>query len=353
MALIFNSWSWKPLLQSHSLLCSLIVLVVVFLLLLTDHHATALTFNLSNIVSNQIQVYGDAFVDIEGIQLTTSKRNQARNSEAGRAMYYQLLNLWDQKSGKMADFDTHFSFVINSNGNNTHYGDGLAFVLAHNDSFPLNSSIPIGGVLGLPFNLTEFRNTTSFVAVEFDTFYDGFWEPSHNLIKPGGTHVGIDINSINSSATKPWYSNISAGIENQAWISYNSGSKILSVNFTDNRNNVTSVSSLNFTIDMREYLPEWVAVGFSASTGKNYESHTVQSWRFNSTVLIDNTNNNKVILVVGLTIGSFVLVGGLALLGFHLWKTSRKKEEDGFEIKMCMDDKFETGRGRRRFHTAN
>ena len=268
-------------------------------------------------------------------------------------MYYQLLNLWDKKSGKMADFDTHFSFVINSNGNNTYYADGLAFFLAPNDS--INSQIPGGSALGLPYNLTDMRNTAPFVAVEFDTFYAGYWDPNYTNITPGGTHVGIDINSINSSATKPWYINISAGIENQAWISYNSNSKNLSVIFTDNRNNVKYKSGLNFTLDMRDHLPEWVAIGFSASTGRYFESHTVQSWRFNSTSLIDTTttNNNskkkKIILVVGLTIGSSVLVGGLAFLGFHLWKRIRNKEEDEFQIEMHMDNEFETGRGPKKF----
>lgn len=44
----------------------------------------------------------------------------------------------EKARGELADFTTHFSFVIDSNGNNS-FADGLAFFLA-----PVGSSIPIG-----------------------------------------------------------------------------------------------------------------------------------------------------------------------------------------------------------------
>ena len=46
--------------------------------------------------------------------------------------------------------------------------------------------------------------------------------------------------------------------------------------------------------------------------------------------------------------GSCALVGGLALLGFGLWKRSRGKEEE-FGIDMSMENEFETGSGPKKF----
>ncbi|KAL7227540.1 hypothetical protein ACSBR1_022403 [Camellia fascicularis] len=73
------------------------------------------------------------------------------------------------------------------------------------------------------------------------------------------------------------------------------------------------------------------------------EKHTIKSWKFNSTLQIPAKKTNKKALVVGLTIGSIILVGGLELLGFVLWKKRIAQEEDEeFTIDMSMDNKFET-----------
>ncbi|KAI7991244.1 hypothetical protein LOK49_LG12G00925 [Camellia lanceoleosa] len=128
---------------------------------------------------------------------------------------------------------------------------------------------------------------------------------------------------------------------------------------------MTVARNLSFLVDLREYLPEWVAIGLSDSTRMNFEKNTVKSWTFNSTLQIDvpvkpgpspgpNTvipsppkkmgENNKKALVVGLAAVSPVLIGGLALLGFVLWKKSSiVKEEDGdeFAIELSMDNEFE------------
>ncbi|KAL7199637.1 hypothetical protein ACSBR2_021847 [Camellia fascicularis] len=80
------------------------------------------------------------------------------------------------------------------------------------------------------------------------------------------------------------------------------------------------------------------------------EKHTIKSWKFNSTLQIPAKKTNKKALVVGLTIGSIVLVGGLELLGFVLWKKRIAQEEDEeFTIDMSMDNKFETGSGPKKF----
>ncbi|KAL7227541.1 hypothetical protein ACSBR1_022404 [Camellia fascicularis] len=242
------------------------------------------------------------------------------------------------------------------------YGDGLAFFLVPNGSTP---DITSGGAMGLPINPQTNKWTTPFVAVEFDTC-------PHNDRYPKETHVGIDINSLTSNATQVWYNNITYGIENEAWISYDSSSQNLSVIFTGSINNQRIKSSLSYLVDLREYLSEWVTIGFSAATGRYFEKHTIKSWQFNSTLQIDVSTEpdpgpalapNTVIpglgkkmgaktkkaLVVRLIVGSLVFVGGLALVGFVMRKKSIAKEEDKFAIEISMNNEFEAGTGPKKF----
>ncbi|GFS29807.1 concanavalin A-like lectin protein kinase family protein [Actinidia rufa] len=63
---------------------------------------------------------------------------------AGKATYRDPLHLWDKASGDLADFSTHFAFVIDSYGS-LDYADGLTFFLA-----PTRANITVGGAMGLP-----------------------------------------------------------------------------------------------------------------------------------------------------------------------------------------------------------
>lgn len=125
----------------------------------------SLFFNLSQIGPQHanafIKLEGDAYISNQGLQLTPNKRNNALSSKVGRATYTnEQLHLWDKVSSNLTDFSTHFSFVINSGGNDTAYADGLAFFLA-----PIGSSLPsysYGGYLGLQTgNYNSSMNSSS------------------------------------------------------------------------------------------------------------------------------------------------------------------------------------------------
>ncbi|WMV51618.1 hypothetical protein MTR67_045003 [Solanum verrucosum] len=187
------------------------------------------------------------------IQLTKNQLDSGESFSVGRATYSKELYLWDKASGKVTDFSTHFSFEINSQGRN-YYADGLAFFLA-----PAGSVIPekysaAGEGLGLAIDngLNTSRNQP-FVAVEFDTF--------KNAYDPPGDHVGVDINSMVSLVNVAWLSRIPYGTKTDAWITYNSTSRNLSVVFTGFRQQgnttVTVLQNLSYNLDLREYLPEW------------------------------------------------------------------------------------------------
>ncbi|KAA8536356.1 hypothetical protein F0562_028834 [Nyssa sinensis] len=292
-----------------------------------------------------IRTYRDADISDEGLQLTPKGIVGEQIWRAGRATYKEPLHLWDKASGNLTDFDTSFSFIIDSEGRPT-YADGLAFFLV-----PNGSQIEVARAygLGLPINHATGNPTSNFVAVEFDTIHNSEWD----LDNKSGPHVGININSVRSIASENWTTDIPRGKENRAWIRYNSTLQILTVAFTNFINDTQVIHNFTYPINLRMHLPEWVDVGFSASTGGLAELHIVKSWEFGSNLQIDQgleiDQGTKKALVVGLSVGSCVLVLGLGLVGIGLWKKRSRANEDGSVFDHSMDDEFEKDSGPKKF----
>uniref|UniRef100_A0A2N9GZV7 Protein kinase domain-containing protein n=1 Tax=Fagus sylvatica TaxID=28930 RepID=A0A2N9GZV7_FAGSY len=333
-----------------------------FFSLLTSF-TSALSFNFTSFSSadSNITYERSAFPENQVIQLTEDKLTL---EAVGRATYYKPMHLWDKDSGNLTDFTTHFSFSIDSK-NQSVYGDGLAFFLA-----PLGSKIPMytkgGSTMGLARDDQAMNSVDNpFVAVEFDIYSNEYWDPP-------GEHVGIDINSMKSIADMSWYGNIAImeGKKNEAWIRYNSSSYNLSVVFTGFRYGVPIRQFLSANVDLSRYLPEWVTFGFSATTGNSSAIHTIYSWDFKSSLEIDNSTtnpkdpvadtpspdlvpnqrkNNTLGLAIGFGIGGLVLVGGLALFLFALWKRNRRDKEEDHVLGENIDEEFERGRGPKKF----
>ncbi|XP_009770446.2 L-type lectin-domain containing receptor kinase IX.1-like [Nicotiana sylvestris] len=335
---------------------------LVFLLIITPF-ATSLSFNFDSFrPSDQNVTYErDAYPADGAIQLTIDLINRHVNASIGRATYSKPLHLWDKASGNVTDFSTHFSFSINSKGR-TRYGDGLAFFLAPSGSrTPENTTR--GGSLGLTSN-TQRLNTSSnhFVAVEFDTYQNVQYDPK-------GDHVGIDINSMQSVVNVTWFSSIPNGRRTDAWISYNSTSKNLTVVFTGFKDNstVTVLQSLSHNLDLREYLPEWVTFGFTGGAGLVFALQSIYSWNFTSSLEVnDNITNpgvvlprpkpehaqskNKLGLVVGLVSGGCVLVFVCVLMLFAFWRKRKLREDEDNDIfDGSMTHEFERSTGPKKF----
>jgi serine/threonine protein kinase len=304
----------------------------------------AISFNITsfNFVDSPIR-YERAFPEEQLLQLTGNKDNLV--FQVGRATYFSPMHLWDKASGKLTDFTTNFSFVIDSQ-QKTSYGDGLAFFLAPNGSTIPN--VTQGGAMGLT-NDNEPLNSTDnpFVAVEFD-IYSNTWDPP-------GVHVGIDINSMLSVANVSLLGgniSIMGGRINEARINYNSSSHNLSVLFTGLINNATVWRSLSYNIDLRDPLPEWVTFGFSAATGSSTAMHTIRTWDFSSTledIVTKPRKNNRFGLAIGLGVGGSFLVGGFALILFCLWKRNNSYTLEDLAFDRCMDDEFQRETGPKRF----
>ncbi|KAH0634649.1 hypothetical protein KY290_038114 [Solanum tuberosum] len=326
---------------------------------------TSLSFNFDSFNPNDQNVTyeADAYPANGVIQLTKNQRDSGANYSIGRATYSKTLHLWDKASGNVTDFTTHFSFSINSQGMNI-YADGIAFFLAPADSRITDNSTA-GGGLGLA-NYYSRQNTSrnqSFVAVEFDTF--------KNIDDPPGDHVGIDINYMVSIVNVTWFSNIPNGTRTDAWITYNSTSKNLSVVFTgfqpQENTTVTVLQTLSYNLDLREYLPEWVTFGFSGATGTYFAIQTIYSWNFTSSlnynenitdpdvpqpspVPEDTPSKNKSGLVIGLISGGCVSVAVSVFILFAFWRKRKVREdEDEDIIDGSMTNEFERNTGPKKF----
>ncbi|WMV50914.1 hypothetical protein MTR67_044299 [Solanum verrucosum] len=159
---------------------------------------TSLSFNFDSFNPNDqnLTYEADAYPTDRAIQLTKNQLGIGLNYSIGQTTYSEALYLWDNTSGNITDFSTHFSFEIDSHGEKL-YADGLAFFLA-----PAGSRIPdnksaAGGGLGLAIDSRQntLRNHP-FVAVEFDIHL--------NQYHPKGDHVGIMQSVVNVT----WFSSI-------------------------------------------------------------------------------------------------------------------------------------------------
>ncbi|XP_071736926.1 L-type lectin-domain containing receptor kinase IX.1-like [Rutidosis leptorrhynchoides] len=333
------------------------MVISIYFLLVLFPHAASITFDFPYInpqnLNTDIVTTGVVSISNDGIQLIPDQTRFV----AARGTYVNLLHLWDKASNKLASFSTQFSFVIESKNYEDYYADGLTFFLAEN-----NSLVPDGGALGLPVNNLTNLMVNPFVAVEFDTLWNAEWDPADFSLLD--YHVGINVNSLNSSAYQKWKINITEGAHCQAIVKYDSASKTLSLSVTDIQYGVIEIS---YVIDLRTVLPEWVLFGFSAATGIRFEKITVKSWSFNSSrLLVDDVKpqspppppttspgphqgkgesrvgSYKVGLIVGLCV---VILFGLSILIFCLWRRKNNQDASGME----MNKDFEMGTGPKRF----
>ncbi|QCD90741.1 Legume lectin [Vigna unguiculata] len=258
-----------------------LMLLVFCLSLITTAKSDSFSFNLPSFETGLRSILvGDDAKTVDGVLQLTNKDTSGNPTQqsVGLAAYFGPLHLSDAKTGKLADFDTEFSFVVNTHGASLH-GDGFTFFLASVDfEFPDNST---GGFLGL-FNQETAFNTSlnQVVAVEFDSFANE-WDP--NFPQSDSPHIGIDINSIRSVATAPWPLDIQQGSIGKARISYQSSAKILSVSVAyPDSSTSPNTAVLSYPVNLGSVLSEWVLIGFSGTTGDLVETHDILSWSFHS-----------------------------------------------------------------------
>ncbi|KAE8802402.1 L-type lectin-domain containing receptor kinase IX.1 [Hordeum vulgare] len=324
--------------------------------------ATALSFSFNFSSSNSgdlcdmvLRCERDARMGSGVIDLTKNEL-KANLYSAGRASYGRPVPLWDNTTGEVASFSSNFTFQIRPQNeteekfpkcdlNGTEgMGDGMAFFLSRYPSrIPPNS---------YGMNLALFNDRTSsnangddrVVAVEFDT-YRSHGEQNDN-------HVGIDVNSINSQNSTEVLKRLgSDDAVVTAEVTYDNRTSVLVARLQvsgDERWYTVSTS-----VDMKEHLPQQVAVGFSAATGVCIELHQVLSWSFSSTLeegTVLATNSRRLrwlvpVLVPSASVAFLVLlVVGILVYRRCIWDSNDDDEEEEHE-----QAEFERGVGPRRY----
>nr|XP_051215270.1 L-type lectin-domain containing receptor kinase IX.1-like isoform X2 [Lolium perenne] len=294
------------------------------------------------------------------IELTQNPDPKAEGifNTMGRASYSKPVLLWDKATGEVTSFTTRFSFAIKASSQGMYApGDGIAFFLS-----PYPSKIPPedggggpgGGYLGLFVN-NSTASTPVVVAVEFDTYQNG-WDPSTD-------HIGIDVNSINSTAVKVLPNGILANCTEPmiALVSYNSSTRLLAVALQLDMRDGGMRYEMNSTVDLRSLLPAEVAIGFSAASGWSSNLHRVLTWSFNSTlvetvpVAVQTFPSKGMVLPVA---GAASAVFTVACVGSLIWflmmrrrrRMSGEQEHEMEDLEVSsMDNEFESGTGPRRF----
>ncbi|KXG28899.1 L-type lectin-domain containing receptor kinase IX.1 [Sorghum bicolor] len=296
--------------------------------------ASSLSFNLS--FSDPASACGmqincnNTYIDGDKLELTRNDIVQGTGGSIGRATYAKPVPLWRAGAAAggaklLASFTTSFTFRITPDSS-LPTGDGMAFFLT-----PYSSATEIPpGSGGVNLGLLAGGNSTGdsrfvFVAVEFDT-----WSNPPPAADINGSHMGIDNTSMVSMASTNTSSptgNLTSNINMVATISYHNDSELLTADLLIN----DSSYHVNTIIDLSTYLPEDVAVGFSASTGKAGEMHTVFNWSFSSTLastsettanVVGTSNKLQLLLILLVPILSLLLCAA----GTYLFLVRRRHE---------------------------
>ncbi|KAF2320603.1 hypothetical protein GH714_028897 [Hevea brasiliensis] len=298
------------------LLCFLTISIFFY----TSSHTTALSFNINSFSPKDTRIIyeGASLVNHQAIQLTANQGlSPLIRSNIGRATYHMPMWLWDKRTGSI-----------------------------------IPAQLKHGCTLGLSSDREQLNSTSNpFVAIEFDTLTNT-WDPPYD-------HVGVDVNSMKSVKKVEWWRNITGGELNEAWISYNSSTKILSVAFTGIVDNVTVEQYFDYALDLRLYLPQRVIFGFTGASNAT-AIHTIYSWNFTSSLEDDNIvpsssppHSHKKHgmpwwLLAAVCLGS-ALVAALFIIGI-LWlrkvksKEKKVKEDESF-IAQLTEQEFESATG--------
>nr|CAD58657.1 arcelin [Phaseolus vulgaris] len=243
--------------------------LALFLVLLTHaNSASETSFNFTSFHQGdpKLILQADANVSSKGQLLLTKVRGNGDPTvdSMGRAFYYAPIQIKDSTTGKLASFDTNFTFSIRSRSNNNkNSAFGLAFALVPVESQPKRKQ----EFLGI-FNTTNYEPDARTVAVVFNTLRN---------------RIDIDVNAIKPYANESCNFHKYNGQKTDVQITYDSSKNDLRVflHFT-----VSQVKcSVSATVQLEKEVNECVSVGFSATSGlteNTTETHDVLSWSFSS-----------------------------------------------------------------------
>ncbi|KAH0635573.1 hypothetical protein KY289_035488 [Solanum tuberosum] len=243
---------------------SLLVILLCFLAAL----AAATEFDSGTLTLSSLKLLGDAHLGNNTIKLTRDLA--VPNSGAGKVLYSKPVKFRQPGLDFPASFSTFFSFSV-SNLNPSSIGGGLAFVITPDDESVGDS----GGYLGI---LDAEGGQNGNFGVEFDTLMDVEFKDIN------GNHVGLDLNSMISTQVGDLDSigvDLKSGDLVNSWIDYFGSTKKLNL-YVSYSNLKPKEPFLSVTIDLSEYVNDFMFVGFSGSTQGSTEIHSIEYWSFTS-----------------------------------------------------------------------
>ncbi|XP_012468407.1 L-type lectin-domain containing receptor kinase S.4 [Gossypium raimondii] len=227
-------------------------------------------------LSTNLTLTGSAEIQANGILKLTNDTSRLQ----GHAFYSSPFRFKNSSNGQAFSFSTTFAMAIVPEYPKLG-GHGLAFTIAASKDLKALPSQYLGIL-----NATDVGNSSDYlVAVEFDTVQDFEFQDIND------NHVGIDINSLNSTASVPagYYidgvglvkQNVSlkSGKPILVWIEYDSVEKLVNVTISSSSKK-PSLPILPLKVDLSPFLQEFMYVGFSASTGLLASSHYILGWSF-------------------------------------------------------------------------
>ncbi|XP_017616997.1 L-type lectin-domain containing receptor kinase S.4-like [Gossypium arboreum] len=266
-------------------------------------------------LSTNLTLTGSAEIQANGILKLTNDTGRLQ----GHAFCSSPFRFKNSSNGQAFSFSTTFAMAIVPEYPKLG-GHGLAFTIAASKDL---KALP-RQYLGI-LNATNVGNSSDYlVAVEFDTVQDFEFQDIND------NHVGIDINSLNSTASVPagYYidgvglvkQNVSlqSGETILVWIEYDSVEKLVNVTISLSSKK-PSLPILSLKVDLSPFLQEFMYVGFSASTGLLASSHYILGWSFkingeaqaldlSSLPSLPRPPEKHTALTVGVSVSSVVLV---------------------------------------------
>ncbi|XVF58331.1 hypothetical protein PTKIN_Ptkin07bG0057600 [Pterospermum kingtungense] len=232
---------------------------------------------------------------------------------SGRVLYKQPFRLWDNRRNMKTSFKS--SFVINIMPVTSTTGDGLAFILTEKASLPENSG---GQWLGIINSSTT--GLSNIVAVEFDT-RKSFKEDIDD------NHIDVrSVVSMNSHSLTPDGLYLSSGIDITATVQYDAQSTFISILVSSGEESMDK-PVLSQHLDLSDFLPQDVYVGFSASTEVNASQfNAILSWNFTSFETYDKESVTRqwIWITVSGVLGYLLFI--VILYKWYCWKKQHEIE---------------------------
>ncbi|TVU40981.1 hypothetical protein EJB05_14467, partial [Eragrostis curvula] len=224
-------------------------------------------------IDGSAAILPNGILSLAPTNIDTSKVRSISRSHAFYSSPFQMRNLTD---GSIFSFSATFAFVILPSNpfpyRRFSTGDGIAFVLAPGTSFSTAPANYGSGAFGL-FNLSDNGNSSNhLLCIELDTNYNEEFDDIDD------NHVGIDVNSMNSSRSSPagYYTDepfsdlhpvrLSGGKEMQVWIDYDHRLMQLNVSLAPISKSKPKHPLLAQRINLSQVFLDHMYVGFSSSS---------------------------------------------------------------------------------------